>query len=317
MINWAKTCLDSPHLSALSQLLLSFKKGIKDKTTQLEELLLRTFLTIDKTPFLKPLQKLQLARDLLDLNDAEPIDALLVRLQCCQTLLGYDLTDWIENLPCKNLTDHLSTLVAQSLRSDPFSDIKDIDQLEERYHATFGSMRQAYAVKVYQTACEQAKSPPIREAFNSFFRQVLENRFLSERYLPNCEHNKKIADFSSEIWQSWQINASEEHSLYASDKKQLAMKLIVAETDCYEDLLLCGTDIEGSCMSVFANISLNKALLGYLLDGKNKMIAIKKPHGGRILARCMFKLLWNEMDNAPALFLESIYPQKNLIILSL
>lgn len=82
----------------------------------------------------------------------------------------------------------------------------------------------------------------------------------------------------------------------------------IVDTDNWEDLLLCGTEIEGSCQRVDGTPRLNVGLLGYLLDGKNRLIAIKDNESGKIIARTLFRLLWDTSNNEPALFLERMYP---------
>jgi hypothetical protein len=82
-------------------------------------------------------------------------------------------------------------------------------------------------------------------------------------------------------------------------------ELQVVLTDDPIDLLLCGTDVHGSCQRVDASPTHNKGLLGYLIDGKNRLVAIKSPQGN-IVARCLLRLLWD--GEQPVLFRERIYP---------
>jgi hypothetical protein len=75
----------------------------------------------------------------------------------------------------------------------------------------------------------------------------------------------------------------------------------------WQDLLLSGTEVAGSCQRIDGNPSLNKCLLAYCMDGKNAMLAVKGKEG-KILARSMLRLLWNEKEQKPALFLDTLYP---------
>jgi len=75
----------------------------------------------------------------------------------------------------------------------------------------------------------------------------------------------------------------------------------------WEDLFLCGTEVAGSCQRIDGNVNLNKCLLAYCLDGKISMIAIKNKEG-KIVARAILKLLWDDQTGKPALFLERCYP---------
>ena len=51
--------------------------------------------------------------------------------------------------------------------------------------------------------------------------------------------------------------------------------------------------------------NLNKGLLGYLMDGKNRLLAIKDK-SGKIVARCMLRLLWD--GEQPVIYRERFYP---------
>ncbi len=88
--------------------------------------------------------------------------------------------------------------------------------------------------------------------------------------------------------------------------------LDVVDTDHHEDLLLCGTEIAGSCQHVSGEPDMNKALLGYVIDGKYRMLAAKHHDDGplaaqqRLAARRMLRLLVTE-DGMPALHLERLY----------
>lgn len=83
--------------------------------------------------------------------------------------------------------------------------------------------------------------------------------------------------------------------------------VIIVDTDDPIDLLLSGTDISGSCQRIDGESIRNKGLLGYLMDGKNRMIAIKASKGqaGKIQARCLIRLLLD--GEKPVLFMERIY----------
>lgn len=81
--------------------------------------------------------------------------------------------------------------------------------------------------------------------------------------------------------------------------------LRVIDTDHAEDLLLSGTEVIGSCQHVSGQLHLNKALMGYVVDGKYRMLAAKG-EDGRIAARRMLRLLLDE-EGKPALHVERLY----------
>jgi len=82
--------------------------------------------------------------------------------------------------------------------------------------------------------------------------------------------------------------------------------LVIHDTEDPQDLLLSGTEVFGSCQNIAGNPLLNKCLMGYVLDGKVRLLAIKNSEG-KIEARGILKLLVDEKDE-PVLFLETLYP---------
>ena len=80
----------------------------------------------------------------------------------------------------------------------------------------------------------------------------------------------------------------------------------VENTDNHWDLFLCGTEVVGSCQRVDGDPQLNKNLLGYVVDGKVRMIAVKE-RSGKIAARSIIKLLWDAEQRKPVLFMERVY----------
>jgi hypothetical protein len=79
----------------------------------------------------------------------------------------------------------------------------------------------------------------------------------------------------------------------------------VVFTDDPIDLLLCGTDVTDSCQRVEGDPQNNKGLLGYLMDGKNRLLAVKDP-SGKIVARCLLNVMWDGQE--PVLYRERFYP---------
>ncbi|QYF49377.1 hypothetical protein RHABOEDO_001707 [Candidatus Rhabdochlamydia oedothoracis] len=84
--------------------------------------------------------------------------------------------------------------------------------------------------------------------------------------------------------------------------------VLIVDTDDWQDLFLSGTEVLGSCQRIDGIPSLNVCLMAYVLDGKNRLLAIKDLASGKILARCILRLLWDPKENTPVLFQERIYP---------
>jgi len=83
--------------------------------------------------------------------------------------------------------------------------------------------------------------------------------------------------------------------------------LVLVDTDDWQEILLCGTEVAGSCQRLDGSPFLNKCLMGYIMDGKIRLLAIKN-ESGKIVARSILKLLWDPKTNSPVLFQERVYP---------
>lgn len=86
----------------------------------------------------------------------------------------------------------------------------------------------------------------------------------------------------------------------------------VEDSDHWEDLLLCGTEVLGSCQSIHNSSVYNKCLMNYILDGKNRVVVLKDAEG-HIQARVLLRLLWNPVLKQPVLFRERLYCATGII----
>jgi hypothetical protein len=82
----------------------------------------------------------------------------------------------------------------------------------------------------------------------------------------------------------------------------------VVDTDDPCDLLLLGTEVAGSCQSIDGDPNVNMCLLSYLVDGKNRAVVVKNKFG-KIVARAVLRILWDDVKKEPVLFQERTYPQ--------
>ncbi|NGX58256.1 MAG: hypothetical protein K940chlam3_01161 [Chlamydiae bacterium] len=73
------------------------------------------------------------------------------------------------------------------------------------------------------------------------------------------------------------------------------------------DLFLAGTEVDGSCQRVGGGANINRGLMGYVMDGKHRIIAIKDERN-KIVGRAIFRLLFDEKNQTPVLYYERVYP---------
>lgn len=179
---------------------------------------------------------------------------------------------------------------------------------EVRWQRFFQSWRQpgaliAYAQNLRAHLDDGKGSTEVLQALDRFADSAVwsddgRESFRKLRYdASGSPHLKRIAEQAPQAYIRWQESASLNESAAAHEA--------VEDTDDPEDLLLCGTEVS-SCQRVDGDASKNKALMGYVLDGKYRMLA-HKDHNGAIVARRMLRLLVDETSGRPVLHIDKFY----------
>ncbi len=103
------------------------------------------------------------------------------------------------------------------------------------------------------------------------------------------------------------LNLGEFHNdLNALKKESLKGTYTISESDHADDLLMIGTEIQGSCQRVDGESRFNKCLPSYLLNGEIRAIVIKDK-SGKLVARSLLRLMWDGKNNTLLLLQERIY----------
>lgn len=112
-----------------------------------------------------------------------------------------------------------------------------------------------------------------------------------ERVLPPlCEFKRDIVGIKKQI----------------KTEKMPYDKWVVKDTDHWEDLLLIGSEVENSCLCINGVPYHNKCLISDLIDGKNRPMVVVDGQR-KIIARAIMRILWDEKQNQPVLFMEKLY----------
>lgn len=126
------------------------------------------------------------------------------------------------------------------------------------------------------------------------------------------DRNKKLDDLLLEL----QETHPDSPLIKPFEDLKKTKKEVVIDSDDWQDLFLCGTEVVGSCLNVNGCADINKSLLGYALDGKTRILSVKDDPKGAIKARCVLKIFLQETRLSsgekimtPCLFLEPIYPK--------
>lgn len=172
------------------------------------------------------------------------------------------------------------------------------DSLKKGFFAKLLEFRDPAALIVFIS--QHALKPHLRAPLEAFIKSLSQEYFEELRHVNNSY--KEL--LSKEQLTEWEKGAMFEY-IVAQEVGEL--KTLVIDTENYQDLLLCGTEVSSSCLRVDGDPHFNQCLFGYLLDGKIRMIAIKETIDGPIKNRSMLKIMKN-FEGKPVLFLEKSYP---------
>ena len=174
-----------------------------------------------------------------------------------------------------------------------------MENFSESYAKTFGASRAPAAIITYFSKLKSLNDKKVLQDIAIFMQSVIQGTHLRDRHaIDKNPHLQQIAKKYPDVLQKWY---QEEPSFVLTREKEV----IVMDTENPIDLLLSGSEVIGSCQKIDGDPNLNKGLLGYLLDGKNRLIVVKDDSEGKILGRALLKLLWD--GEKPVLFLERIY----------
>ena len=179
----------------------------------------------------------------------------------------------------------------------------------------------SYAAKMQNGLVDYEKAS-VLAAIGQFVKATVlspnpEHAFRELRYdSAKSPHLRLLADKAPTKFAQWQQPCIYEPSVAfldeaadSTEKTNITTHLqqcTVIDTDAAADLFLCGTEVVGSCQSIQDEPRSNKALMGYVLDGKYRLLAIKSAEE-RLMGRRMLRLLWDEQAQQPVLHLERLY----------
>lgn len=191
--------------------------------------------------------------------------------------------------------DTLEIQVKEALEATGMISFKEVKDFATSYPLTFGSMRVANSLFIYASRLKNYIT--LAPFLSRFVTGVMNKTFKTDRYEEEgSPHLKKLAENHRALYTAWQEAPPPEALLESS--------FTIVDTDDWQDLMLCGTEVPESCQRIDGDPMLNRCLLAYLMDGKNRLLAIKNS-SGRIEARTILRLLFD--GDKPVLFQERIY----------
>lgn len=177
---------------------------------------------------------------------------------------------------------------------------------------TFKSTRFPNGIVTYAECLQSLEhNRDVVEALGRFIDGVMTGQFPDMRYdLSMNLHLEKIFANNPSLLEKWRapLSIDLKASMPAGDSS--AKWVGIECTEQWEDLLLAGTEVVGSCQDIEQGADSNKCLLAYALDGKNKVIIVRSVQG-KIAARSVLRILWDKNRQQPVLFMEKIYTNAN------
>jgi hypothetical protein len=194
--------------------------------------------------------------------------------------------------------------------------IKAISDFGEHYQRCFGNARIPHYILQYIAVIERSpenEKERLMSTLVSCVEGILEGNLESLRYdMDQSLHLKTIFSTREDLFEAWKKGAA--HPLsdflaagFSSKRGKSYEGFTIMDMDDAQDLFLCGTEVPESCLRISGEQILSKCLMGYVLDGKNRIIEVKDP-SGKIIARHILRILWDEAQQQPVLFLERLYP---------
>jgi hypothetical protein len=199
---------------------------------------------------------------------------------------------------------------AQKRLIDKFQSLFELEEsnqtnFSERYQETFGKFRNQTALFNYYQSINElpgGEREKVKSALNAYVNDVLKKTFRENRYdIESSAHLKLVFNKYPNLKKSW-IKAEAEEAIQLRGAKGKDYKISETHDPC--DLLLIGTEVAGSCLQVNGNLT-NKCLASYLMNGELRPIVVKRR--GRIVARRMMRLMWDEQKEKPVILLEKLY----------
>jgi Domain of unknown function (DUF4116) len=272
------------HKQLVLESVIVHKQALKDGHKR--HAFLEALMTLDKTSY-----EASLKFDILEncLDPKVPFEELLKRLKLMPVILKLLSDQEISSLGAFN-SDDLTTKVIEKLVGKGYLPAADVPLFLEK----FQSSRHPTAIFTYLK--NQEHHEDVIEIVKSFIQDIIHDTFITHRQESNSYKDLLLshADTAPILWEE-DANIKINANLYAYDSQD------------WQDLFFAGTDIIGSCQNVTAGADFSKCLMGYVCDGKIRILCIKTHPQGPILARSIMKIMETE-EGSPAIFVEKVYP---------
>ncbi len=264
--------------------------------------------SLDRTPLLNGKEKGAVIKHIIDASSSNEssLKDLLMQFSALQAIIDFGSADLLK-LANQSEFSLIALSDAQLRRRLHVENVQDV---YAKYQKTFGASRAPNAILTYVSKMHLLNHEKIMTRLREYILSVLEGVHQEMRYsTQNNPHLAKLNQLDPSFIEKWRQNEEIPLSAIFPEKVFKGVtghKVVITEDPI--DLLLCGTEVSGStCLKVDGSVEYAKCLISYLIDGKNVLIAVKN-RSGRIVARAILRLLLDEQEKHPVVFLENPYP---------
>lgn len=180
------------------------------------------------------------------------------------------------------------------------------EELRETFLTKFMTSRMPAAIFTYSNNLTYDES--LIPALKKFISDVCRDVFIEERHKNNSYKDILVSTLDNDRRALWEAGTSKGITI----NTPLPTNYLMSDSEDWQDLFLCGTEVQGSCQNVNGSPYNNKGLLGYLMDGKIRILTLKESIAGPIKARCLIKLI-KKPDGKVAMLVEQGYPSDTSI----
>lgn len=178
----------------------------------------------------------------------------------------------------------------------------EIDDFPNKLNNTFLRSRNPFAFFSYVGALKNNDDSDFISSFpfiRDLYVDILNGKEKEERYKTNSgDHLSTIFSWKEGFKDVWEKGIKRNRNK-ASDE-------FIEETDSWEDLLLCGTEVDSSCLNINGSPIHTRDLLNYMIDGKYRIVLLRDSER-KIRARVLIRILWDRDLQQPVLFREEVY----------
>lgn len=196
-------------------------------------------------------------------------------------------------------------------------DLQSINDLDKKYNDTLETLRNPSALLTYQSTLFKGLSKieynGLHPLLSQFVKGIIEGTYPHIRY-QSSEHLTTVFKGHRKLFSEWKkgekIKAKDLYQAAPNAKERYNPEWEVIDTDNAEDMLLMGTEVQKSCQKITYEASKSKCLINYIMDGKNRLIAVKDSDG-RLIGRCVIRILWDPVAKKSVVFRETLYVNNN------